>query len=169
MIWIRDWLPSLWRIVAGALLFVAGYFHGVHQESARQRIKADAAASIQLAQARESALEQERLMARSLAAIAENHRKELIDAKTDRDRFIAGVRAGTIRLSIPVAACRGNAEGANPAPAAGNRHEARAELAPEAGATLAAIADDGDDGIRQLNRCIDAYNAVMEAVNVQAQ
>ena len=172
MIGIRDLLPSLERIAAGALLFVAGDFYGgqrAHQEAATQRAKADATAAIQLAEAKENAREQERLIARSLATIAENRRKELTDAQADRNRFVAGVRAGTIRLSIPVASCSGNAEGTDPAPAAGNRNETRAELAPAAGETLTAIAGEGDDGIRQLNSCIDAYNAVREASNVQAR
>lgn len=91
---------------------------------------------------------------------AANLRKDFDRENASRARFAAGVRAGAVRLSIPVAAAAPGAAacGAAPAAAAGDRHEARADLAPETGLALTAIADDGDDAIRQLNTCIDAYN-----------
>lgn len=91
---------------------------------------------------------------------AANLRKDFDREKASRDRFAADVRAGAVRMSIPVAAAVPGAAacGAASAAAAGDRHEARADLAPETGLALAAIADDGDDAIDQLNTCIDAYN-----------
>jgi prophage endopeptidase len=166
--------PRLWLavIIGSLLIFAAGSYNGIQRTlkvAALDAAKADAAAAIRLAKVTEDAREKERLLSRSMAAIEANHQKELTDAKTERDRFIAGVRSGAIRLSIPVVADRRATASADPAPAAGDRHETRAELAPEAGAALAAIADDGDDGIRQLNACIDAYNVVREKINVQAR
>lgn len=104
-----------------------------------------------------------------LADQADHFRKAMLDEKVQRDRFMAGVRSGAIRLSIPViaasaAACGAHA-GGDPAAAGGDRHEARAELAPAAAETLAAIVDDGDDAIRQLNACIDRYNTVRARLN----
>lgn len=96
-----------------------------------------------------------------------NFRQEINDEKTKRDRFVADVRSGAVRLSIPI---RGNAHcaaaaGADAAPGPRDRDETRTELAPQAGIDLAAIADDGDDGIKQLNACIDSYNTVRARFN----
>lgn len=159
-------------IGTACILLALGFVGGQHQASqaaAAREAAASAAAAQKLAEQTENEREKERLIARSLAAIADQHHQELTHAQQDRDRFIAGVRAGTIRLSIPIVADRAGAAGADRAAAGGDRHETRAELAPEAGITLATIADDGDDAIRQLNACIDAYNAVREAINVQAE
>ncbi len=95
------------------------------------------------------------------------HQEELARAQREKDDFAAGVRAGRIRLSIPVIASapapacttHHGAAAADPAPAA-EPAETRAELAPAAAQSLVAIADDGDSAIRDLNHCIDRYNAV---------
>jgi prophage endopeptidase len=95
-------------------------------------------------------------------------KKEIQNARHDRDHFIAGVRNGTIRLSIPITTLAGCAATADTGIAARGGDEARAELDPTAASTLEAITNDGDDRIRQLNMCIDDYNAVREKYNVQA-
>ncbi|MBC3911608.1 lysis system i-spanin subunit Rz, partial [Undibacterium umbellatum] len=118
------------------------------------------------AQASETARENERLMSRSLATIATTHQKELQHEKSKRDKFIADVRTGTLRLSIPVQACSTSASTNTPA-GPSNSPEARAQLTPEAGAALATIAADGDDAIRQLNACIDSYHAISTVINTQ--
>lgn len=121
----------------------------------------------ELAQANQRERSTERETAEQLAAQAAQHRKDIEDEKEKRDRFVAGVRNGSIRLSIPV---RGGAHcaaaaGADPAPGPGPGDEARAELAPEAGLALTAIAHDGDDAIRQLNSVIEAYETVRARYN----
>lgn len=157
----RPWIALA---VAGAVLFcVIKYKDAIHQTD---RLKAQIAQD--KAEASATARENEKLMSRSLAAIATNHQKELDHEKTKRDQFIADVRAGAVRLSIPVKACSARA-GTDTAAGPGNRPETRAELAPEAGTALAAIAADGDAAIRQLNACIDSYQAIRNINNVQAQ
>lgn len=99
----------------------------------------------------------------------EQLRKEIKDAQRDRNRFIAGVRNGTIRLSIPVIARNRDPASANTAATARRGNETRAELDPTAAATLEAIVGDGDNRIRQLNACISSYNSIRDKYNVQAQ
>ncbi|CAG9184342.1 hypothetical protein CURE108131_25210 [Cupriavidus respiraculi] len=99
-------------------------------------------------------------------------RKEIDAEKSAAAARIAALRAGTVRLSVPVVAAL-PASGAGDVPAhagpAWGLREARAELAPEAGAALYAIAVDGNAGIRDANACIDIYNAVREQVNVAGE
>ncbi|BBB60548.1 hypothetical protein UNDKW_2275 [Undibacterium sp. KW1] len=124
---------------AAALFCIVKYKDAVHQVD-----KLTAQIAKDQAQASEAARENERLMSRSLAIIATTHQKELQDEKSKRDQFINSVRTCTVRLSIPVQACSTSA-GTNTPTSPGNSPETRAHLTPEAGATLAAIAADGDD------------------------
>lgn len=97
-----------------------------------------------------------------LAEQAAQHKKDLDHERALRQRFAADVRAGAVRLSVPIAGhpvCAAAAT-SDPGPAGRDGHTARAELAPEAAIDLVAIVDDGDDAIRQLNRCIAAYNTL---------
>ncbi|MBI3727096.1 MAG: lysis protein [Burkholderiales bacterium] len=157
----RPWLAL--AVAAGILFCVVKYKDAINETT-----KLKAQISQDQAEATATALENERLISRSLAAIATNHQKEMQDEKDKQDKFINGVRNGTVRLSIPVKACPASA-GANTAPGPGYISETRAELTPSAGNALAAIAADGDNAIRQLNACIDSYQAIRTVINVQAK
>ncbi|MDC8757511.1 lysis system i-spanin subunit Rz [Janthinobacterium fluminis] len=134
----------------------------------RAAATSEAAAATRLAQATGHARELERAAALGLDNHTEQFKLEMSHAQAERDRFIADVRGGAVRLSIPVAgACAVGA--AYSAPAGEDSDQARAELNIEAAAALGAIAGDGDDAARQLNACIDAYNSIREQFNVQAQ
>ncbi|MBR7631832.1 lysis protein [Janthinobacterium lividum] len=125
-------------------------------------------AATALAQATTRVLTLERAAGAALAQRADHLTQEQTHAKTERDRFNADVRSGAVRLSIPVASGQ-CAPTADAAAAAGHRHQARAELDPATAAALDAIAGDGDDAIRQLNACIDAYNTVRDTYHVQTE
>ena len=160
--------PRPWLVLIA--LTVAAYFAGAWRASGECKAReaaATSAAKDALTQATERAKKTEKTMKQDLATLADQHKKELQDETVKRTRFIAAVRSGAVRLSIPIVAGRANAASADTAAAGGDRHETRAELAPEAGAALAAIADDGDNAIRQLNSCIDAYDIARNA-HVQA-
>lgn len=155
-----------------AIAVAAGaYYAGVHVTSAKY--------DLQISQDNDKALkklnaanDQVRALEDSMRTTVDERtaqlKKEADDAKNDRDNFIAGVRNGTIRLSIPIVAHGVSQSAADPA-AAGQSEQARAELDPAAAETLAAIAGTGDDAIRDLNACIDIYNDVRNAFNVQAK
>lgn len=92
--------------------------------------------------------------------------KEAENAKKNHDRLVAELRAGTQRMSIP-ATC--------PAPTgqvdthtgftARVTEPQRAELDPEAAATLVALAAEGDVAIRERNACITQYNQVRQLMS----
>lgn len=161
--------PRLW--LALIALTAAAYFAGSHTASSKYKARENAAniaAKAKIDDAIDRIRETEKFIRQNLATLADQHKKELQNEVVKRNRFIANVRSGAIRLSIPVIAGSADAASADTAAASGNQHQTRAELTPAAGITLAAIADDGDDAIRQLNSCIDAY-AVAREVNVQAR
>ncbi len=105
-----------------------------------------------------------------LAKQAKTFKRSLDDEKAHKDRLLYGLRYGAVRLSVPVLgagagqACGAHTDG-DPGAAGGDRHEARAELAPQAAADLVGIAHDGNAAIHQLNACIDRYTAVRARFN----
>jgi len=167
---------STWRPLAACLLcgFVAGWAaQGWRKDVAIAQLQSAAAtsaatAAAALVQATGRVLTLERAAGAALAQRADQLTQDQDDAKTERDRFNAGVRSGAVRLSIPVASGQCAAV-ADPAPAGGNRGQARAELDGETAAALDAIAGDGDDATQQLNACIDAYNSVRSIYHVQTE
>lgn len=155
------WLGSLQgRALGGAQEQLAAERH-------ERQVSAQHTAAMLAADARYRRSEAE-LLALS-AATTESLKQTLIDEKKQHDRLVADLRAGAVRLSVPIVAAAGSACGAglarDPAIAAGNWHETRAELAPAAAEDLAAIAADGNAAVLQLNACIDRYNDVRQHLN----
>lgn len=165
------WRPLAAVLVCGA---IAGWtVQGWRKDASIAELQRAAAiqaatTATKLAQATAHVLTLERAAGAALAQRADHLTQEQTHAKTERDRFNDDVRSGAVRLSIPVASgqCTATADSTT---AAGHRHETRAELDPATAAALDAIAGDGDDTIRQLNACIDAYNLVRDTYHVQTE
>ena len=170
---------SSWRPLAACLLcgFVAGCAaQGWRKDAAIAELQRAAAtsaatAATALVQATGRVLTLERAAVTAVAERTEQLNQEQDNAKTERDRFNAGVRSGAVRVSIRTAGgqCTTAADPVYTVAAGGDRRQARAELDPATAAALDAIAGDGDDATRQLNACIDAYNTVRDTYHVQAQ
>lgn len=92
--------------------------------------------------------------------------KETRNAETEKLRLLAGIRAGTQRLSI-AAHCPAPAGLAptDAAAATGAADTTRAELDPATAEALVSIAADGDTAILERNACIAQYNATRTALN----
>ena len=167
---------TTWRPLAAVLLCgaIAGWMaQGWRKDASIAELQRAAAiqtstAATALAQATARVLTLERAAGAALAQRADHLTLEQTHAKTERNHFNADVRSGAVRLSIPVAGdhCAATAD---TTAAAGNRHQARAELDPATAAALDAIVGDGDDATRQLNACIDAYNLVRDTYHVQTE
>ncbi|PMQ18433.1 lysis system i-spanin subunit Rz [Janthinobacterium sp. AD80] len=167
---------TTWRPLAAVLLCgaIAGWTtQGWRKDAAiaalqRQAAISQSTAATALARTTARVLTLERAAGTALAQRADHLTQEQTHAKTERDYFNHDVRSGAMRLSIPVAGGQ-CAASADTATAAGDQHQARAELDPATAAALDAIAGDGDDAARQLNACIDAYNLVRDTYHVQTE
>lgn len=104
--------------------------------------------------AEQDARKKEQAMHAEHDALARKHEKEKKNAQTEIDRLRSRIRADTVRLSVPT---RSGTVSANPGTETG---ETRAELDAQTADDLVAIAADGDRAIRELNLCIDQYNAI---------
>jgi len=120
--------------------------------------------------ASEAARAKEATLLAATTALREQLHQEKRSAKANQDRLIADIRAGAQRLSIaatcpaPPASQAGEDTAAAPGDGADS---ARAELDPEAAATLVAIAADGDQAIRERNACIAAYDNIRDTLNAR--
>ena len=75
------------------------------------------------------------------------------------------IDSGALRLRLAVKAPNCPISTAtDTAPASGDSVQASAELDREVAKSLIAITDQGDANTRQLNSCIDAYNAVYQTL-----
>lgn len=149
------------------IVSVSIYLYAEYNDAVTKNERANDIARQHLYALKDKVEEKEKNLKNELDKLNEQHRKELEDEKIKLDVFIAGVRNGTIRLSIPVSSCSRVANSTNSATGQSDRYETRAELTPAAGAALTAITDEGDQAIKQLNTCIDNYNLVRERYNVQ--
>ncbi|EPD37095.1 hypothetical protein [Delftia acidovorans] len=92
------------------------------------------------------------------------------NANAAHQTHVAGVRAGTVRVRVPIVpavpACGGPAPRGPAQGGAAGPETAYAQLDPEAAANLAGIANDGDQGIRELNHCIGQYELMRKAMDM---
>ncbi|QPS84475.1 DUF2514 family protein [Delftia tsuruhatensis] len=158
------------------VLIVATFYAGVFHEGRRA---AKAQQSALLAQQRKADQAVDKLRAER-DDTERDLRKQIADQKAQLETtqgaanashqtHVAGVRAGTVRVRVPIvpampASCgpaqRGPAQGGAAGP-----ETAYAQLDPTAAANLADIAHDGDQGIRELNYCIDRYELMRKAMD----
>lgn len=159
-------------LVALALAFTLGDWQGAARE--RANAKSAQASAQAAAQARATALNAGRhglqtTLGEALSSIDIHLQTEQNHAKNESDAYQRGLRAGTVRVSVPVvpASCVGPIGDAAEHAAPG-AEQARADIDPAAAADLDAIAGDGDDAIRDLNACIDKYAAVKRTLDAWA-
>lgn len=174
--WLRAGVLLLLSVGALLAATIGGWtVQGWRKDAAIAALRANVATAneaVATARADQAAkvLTAERAARDGIQAVSDKLTKERDSAKNEKDAFIAGVRSGAIRLSIPVVVpVSAGANGPNSTAASGAGDEARAELAPAAAEFLDDIAAEGDDAIRAANALIDAYNAAREKLNVQAE
>jgi len=98
----------------------------------------------------------------ALASISSQYQKDLAHVKADKDRVIASLRNGSMRLHIPIAATvqpNGGTASAVVLAATGRDGETRAELSVAASEFLVGLASEADEITKQLGRCQDVINA----------
>jgi hypothetical protein len=133
-----------------------GYQTGKTAERERQQI--------QIAKLNEAAREKEQALVQAVHTQATQFVKANNEAKQLSQKRSSDISNGIIKLRIPTkTVCPVQAAGDAPAPA-GNSVQATAELDREVAKSLVAITEQGDANTRQLNACIDAYNAVYQTL-----
>lgn len=101
------------------------------------------------------AIERSGQLATHIGQILDRNQQDKANAQKTLDRLDTDLRSGALRLSIRTTGQAGSNHGATAGPG-----QARADIDPEDAQALVRIAADGDSAIRDLNTCIDGYNAV---------
>jgi len=150
--------PGVWIgfLLALAASFGTGYYKGSAAEKNAQKLV--------IAQLNAEAREKEQ----ALVAAVNTQTTQLVKANNEA-KFLSQKRnsaidTGALRLRVPVKASCPVPATPDAAPAARDSVQATAELDRETAKSLVAITDQGDANTRQLNACIDAYNAVYQTL-----
>lgn len=164
-------------IAADVLLFtallLAGFTAGLFYESSRAAHAAQAELrDLQQRQARTVAwlrgerVQSESRLQRHISQLATQLSTDQGKANEEHHTHVAGLRAGTVSVRVPIVPASCQPAGSAAAPHAGAEPAApHAQLDPAAAATLAAIPHEGDAAIRDLNACIAQYNAVKDSLD----
>jgi hypothetical protein len=144
-------------ILGFVLALIGAFFTGHHKGYA----EAEAEQQVEIARLNAEAREVEHVMTSKVNDLSTQLEKANSNAKVEIVKRNMSIADGTLRLSIPTKSPLCPPAGSTPA--SGNT-EARAELEPAFAQALVAITDDGDNAIRQLNACIDAYNIIQMKV-----
>ena len=159
-----------------AILLIAGFYAGVLYEGRSVAIAAKAELQdLQQRAARTSAwLRDEKAQLQKdlqgqISQLKHQLTQDQGQANETHHTLVAGLRAGTVGVRVPVVPASCTSHGLQPAGVSGTgAATAHAQLDPAAAADLAAITDDGDSAIRELNACIDKYQAVKQALDTWA-
>ena len=135
----------------------SGYYKGKNDEVTRQQLE--------IAALNAQAREKEQALVSAVTNQATKLQKANHDAKIAAKERDAAIASGNLklRLAVKTPVCPVQTSG-DSTPPAGNSVQATAELDPTVAQSLVAITDDGDKAIRQLNACIDAYNAIYQTL-----
>ena len=144
-------------LLAIASSFGTGYLKGSNDEVSRQQLE--------IASLNAQAREKEQILVTAIQNQSLKLQKANQDAKLVQQKRNSDIAAGTLKLRIPVKAPDCPVHTASDAPvASGDSVQATAELDREIAKSLVAITDQGDANTRQLNACIDAYNAAYQTL-----
>jgi len=144
-------------VLAVLSAFGGGYYKGGQDEFAKQQME--------IARLNAEAREKEQALVSAVNNTANQLAKANYEAKLQTQKLHSSIDSGALKLRIPVKAanCPISATADSPTPT-GDSVQATAELDREVAKSLVAITDQGDANTRQLNACIDAYNAVYQTL-----
>jgi hypothetical protein len=136
------------------LVFGGGYCTGQHYEAKAQQEEVDRLNT--QARAKEAALVAA-VTTTSTALRVSNEKAKLVTKQRD-----LAIDSGNLKLRLK-ASCPIQAPTDSTTPTGNSGGEARANIDPEVGKTLFAIAEEGDRAITKLNACINLYNQAIDS------
>lgn len=160
-----------WAKVLGAVLLMAAvvaaiYAYGQQQFGLGEKAERTAwlarentaliKANARIKELEDQTRAREREHAQDMAAASAKYQEDLTHEKAAKNRAVADLRSGALRLRIPVT-CPDGAGGSGSAPlgpgTAGRDGEARAELSVQASEFLVGLASEADEVVHQLTAC----------------
>ena len=137
--------------------FGGGYFKGKSDEVTRQQLE--------IAKLNQEARQKEQVLVSAIQTQATKLQKANQDAKLAQQKRDADIDSGALKLRLPIKAPNCPISTAtDTASTPRDSVQATAELDREVAKSLVAITEQGDANTRQLNACIDAYNAAYQTI-----
>jgi len=134
------------------------YSKGEDAEFDRQQIR--------IAKLNDESRQKEQALVSAVTTTATQLVKANNNAKLQTQKLHSAIDSGTFRLRLPVKATSCPVHTASDTPiASGDSSQEGSELDATTAKTLIAITDDGDEAIRQLNACQDAYENAYQTLN----
>lgn len=145
--------PRVWFAFAISVILAVtgGYLYGRHDGTKLNEAKWVAAS----AKAQKLADDKYDVAQKKISALEGTLKDEQENAFTVARQRDDAIRSGALKLYVPTVSPSGEPGGTGL-----KLKETRAELDPAFAVRIFAITDDGDRAIRELNSCIDAYEAV---------
>ena len=149
-------------VLLGILMAVVGSFGGGYLKGSSDEVTRQ---QLEIAALNAEARVKEQALISAIQTQSTKLQKANQDAKLAQQKRNSDIAAGTLKLRIPVQTPVCPVHTASDAPAtSGDSVQATAELDREIAKSLVAITDQGDVNTRQLNACIDAYNAAYQTM-----
>ena len=145
------------KIIFAAIILGFGFCAGwlINGWRLNAKIEATAAEHVQaLQRAEQEARAREQALQGAHNKLQAKHEKEKKNAETEIADLRKRIKSGAVRMSVPATACTVSEN------TGAGIEQTRAELDPQTADDLVTIAADGDAAIRDLNLCIDQYNAI---------
>jgi len=137
--------------------FGSGYWKGSEDEITRQQLE--------IARLNAEARQKEQILVSAIQTQATKLQKANQDAKLATQKRNADIDSGALRLRIPVKTTHCPIQTpTDTAPATRDSGEERAELDAETARSLVSITDSGDEAIRQLTACQQAYESIYQTL-----
>jgi hypothetical protein len=144
-------------VLSVTISFGGGYFKGKHDENVSQQL--EIARLNAIARTKEAALT---TAVTSTATALRTSNEKAKQISKERDLAIA---SGALRLRLPGKASNCPIPASNDSPiASGDSSQEGGELDATTAQTLIAITDDGDEAIRQLASCQQAYESIYQTL-----
>lgn len=153
-------------LMSGTLALIAGCLAGYWVSSLQWEARESRINEIQAREETlrlQKAMEENRNLHETVNQMQIRAKKENDDAKRENDLLLARIKRADVRVSIPARACRENVSGSGHSGT--DDGKTRAELDPALVERILAVGRDGDTAIRNMNQCIDQYQALAKLCN----
>ena len=149
-------------VILGIVLAILGSFGSGNWKGSKDEVTRQ---QLEIAALNAEARQKEQALVNAITTQSTKLQKANQDAKLIAKERDAAIASGALRLRIPVKApvCPVQTAG-DPTPPAGDSVQTTAEFDAKTAQSLVAITDQGDANTRQLNACIDAYNAIYQTL-----
>lgn len=149
-------------VLLGILMAVVGSFGGGYLKGSSDEVTRQ---QLEIAALNAEARVKEQALITAIQTQSTKLQKANQDAKLAQQKRNADIDSGALKLRLPVKAPVCPVSTSDDPPATPRDSvQASAELDGETAKSLVAITDQGDANTRQLNACIDAYNAAYQTL-----